>query len=210
MAECGLSVHGAAACSSPRFASSEAAFDAALLREQYRSLVRLGPYVHGVVILAAMALFCATAPNGSVLKADLLPAALVAVSVFRLICWFKARDGVETEALDLVRRRVRAATLLGPALTFAFTLTMAVSTWHDGVVEFALALLGVWVVAAVCAICLNRIANEANVIVIAATAPLIAAFLARDTELTLCLAALTAIAAAFVIRMLDEHFRMFA
>ena len=67
-----------------------------------------------------------------------------------------------------------------------------------------------WVVAAVCAICLNRIANEANVIVIAATAPLIVAFLARDAELTLCLAALTAIAAAFVIRMLDEHFRMFA
>ena len=143
MAERGLSVNGAAACSSPRFASSEAAFNAALLREQYRSLVRLGPYVHGVVILAAMALFCATAPNGSLLKAVLLPAALVAVSVFRLISWFKARDGVETEALDLVRRRVRAATLLGPALTFAFTLTMAVSTWHDGVVEFALALLGV-------------------------------------------------------------------
>ena len=132
------------------------------------------------------------------------------MSVFRLISWFKARAGVELEALDLVRRKVRAASLLGPTLTFAFTLTTAISTWQDGVVEFALALLGVWVVAAVCAICLNRIASEANVIVIAATAPLIVAFLARGAELTLGLAALVAIAACFVIRMLDEHFRMFA
>ena len=77
-------------------------------------------------------------------------------------------------------------------------------------VEFALALLAVWVVAAVCAICLNRIVSEANVIVIAATAPLVVAFLARGAELTLGLAALVTIAACFIIRMLDEHFRLFA
>jgi predicted signal transduction protein with EAL and GGDEF domain len=139
-----------------------------------------------------------------------LPAALVAVSGFRLVSWFKARASIELEALDLVRRRVRAATVLGPVLTFAFALTMAISTWRDGVVEFALALVAVWVVAAVCAICLNRIASEANVIIVAATMPLLAAFLARGAELTLCLAVLITIAAGFVIRMLEEHFRMFA
>ena len=95
-------------------------------------------------------------------------------------------------------------------MTFAFALTAAISTWQDGVVEFALVLLAVWVVAAVCAMCLNRIAGEANVIVIAATAPLIVAFVARGAELTLVLAALVAIVAYFVIRMLDENFRMFA
>jgi diguanylate cyclase (GGDEF)-like protein len=100
--------------------------------------------------------------------------------------------------------------VLGPVLTFAFALTMAISTWRDGVVEFALALVAVWVVAAVCAICLNRIASEANVIIVAATMPLLAAFLARGAELTLCLAVLITIAAGFVIRMLEEHFRMFA
>jgi diguanylate cyclase (GGDEF)-like protein len=196
--------------SAPDFDSFEAAFNAALLREQYRSLVRLGPYVHGVVILAALSFFGATTRNGSPLSGIALPAALVAISLFRLISWFRARASVETEALDLIRRKVRAATLLGPALTFAFAVTMALSTWRAGIVESALALLAVWVVAAVCAICLNRIANEANVIVIAATAPLIVAFLARDAKLTLGLAALIAIAAIFVIRMLDEHFRMFA
>jgi diguanylate cyclase (GGDEF)-like protein len=210
MAQCGVSFNGVAACGAgERFDTSDAAFHAALLREQYRSLARLGPYIHGVVILAALAFFGAT-PTGSLLTGILLPTALIAVSGFRLASWLQARASVELEALDLVRRRVRVASVLGPTLTLAFAVTTAISTWRDGVVEFALALLAVWVVAAVCAICLNRIASEANVIVIAATAPLVAAFLARGAELTLGLAALVAIAAYFIVRMLDEHFRMFA
>jgi diguanylate cyclase (GGDEF)-like protein len=44
----------------------------------------------------------------------------------------------------------------------------------------------------------------------AATACLIIAFVARGSGLTLGLAPLVAIAACFIIRMLDEHFRMFA
>ncbi len=193
----------------PGFETPEAAFDAALLREQYRSLARLGPYVHGIVIVAALALFGAT-PTGSLLTGIVLPTALIAVSVFRLSSWFKARASVELEALEGVRRKVRAASVLGPTLTSAFALTAAIATWQDGVVEFALALLAVWVVAAVCAMCLNRIAREANLIVVAATAVLIIAFMARGSGLTLGLAALVAIAACFIIRMLDEHFRMFA
>jgi diguanylate cyclase (GGDEF)-like protein len=187
----------------------EAAFNAALLREQYRSLARLGPYVHGIVIVAALALFGAT-PTGSLLTGILLPTALIAVSVFRLSSWFKARAGVELEAIDRIRRKVRAASVLGPTLTFAFALATLISTWQGGVVEFTLALLAVWVVAAVCAMCLNRIAREANLIVIAATAVLIIAFVARGSGLTLGLAPLVAIAACFIVRMLDEHFRMFA
>ena len=211
MAECGGSFNGVAACGAARgLDPSETAFNAALLREQYRALARLGPYVHGIVILAALAFFCATKPTGSLLAGVVLPAALIAASAFRLVCWFNARAGVEFEALDRIRRKVRVASVLGPALTLAFALTMAISTWHDDVAEFALALLAVWVIAAVCAICLNRIANEANVIVIAATGPLVVAFLARGAELTLGLAALVAVAACFIIRMLDEHFRMFA
>ena len=206
MAQGRVSFNGVAACgATPGFDSSEAAFNAALLREQYRALTRLGPYVHGVVIVAALALFGATAPTGWLLKA--LPAALIAVSLFRLVSWFQARANVELEALDVVRRKVRAASLFGPTLTFAFALTAAISTWQDGVVEFALALITVWVIAAVCAMCL---ASEARAIIIAATAPLIVAFLARGAELTFVLAPLVAIVSCFVIRMLHENFRMFA
>jgi diguanylate cyclase (GGDEF)-like protein len=204
MAQGRASFNGVGACGATS-GSSEAAFNAALLREQYRALARLGPYVHGVIIVAALALFGATAPAGSLFNA--LPAALIAVSLFRLVSWFQARANVEFEALDHVRRKVRAAGIFGPTLTFAFALTAAISTWQDGVVEFALALITVWVIAAVCAMCL---ASEARAIIIAATAPLIVAFLARGAELTFVLAPLVAIVSCFVIRMLHENFRMFA
>src|SRR6202167_199687 len=149
----------AAVAAPPGCDTPEAAFNAALLREQYRSLARLGPYVHGIVIVAALAFFGAT-PTRSLLTRILLPTALIGVSVFRLSSWFMARASVELEALDRVRRKVRAASVLGPTLTFAFALTIAISTWRDGVVEFALALLAVWVLAAVCAVCLNRTVTE--------------------------------------------------
>ena len=207
MAQGDVSPNGPAACGAPS-GFPEATFDGVLLREQYRALTRLGPYVHGIVIVAALALFGVTAPTGWLLNA--LPVALIAVSFFRLVSWFQARAGVELKALDLVRRKVRAASVVGPTMAFAFVLTAAMSTWRDSVLEFALVLLAVWVGAVVCAMCLNRIAGEANVIVIAATAPLIVAFLARGAELTLVLGGLVAIIACFVIRMLDEHFRMFA
>jgi diguanylate cyclase (GGDEF)-like protein len=206
MAQGHVSFNGIAACAAtPGFDSSEAAFNAALLREQYRALTRLGPYVHGVVIVAAVALFGATAPTSWLLKA--LPAALIAVSLCRLVSWLEARANVEFEALDHVRRKVRAASIFGPTLTFAFALTAAISTWQDGVVEFALALITVWVIAAVCAMCL---ASEARAIIIAATTPLIVAFLARGAELTFVLAPLVAIVSCFFIRMVHENFRMFA
>ena len=99
MAEGDVSLDGPAACGAPSGSTPEATFDAALLREQYRALTRLGPYVHGVVIVAALALFGATARTSSLLNA--LPAALIAVSLFRLVSWFQARASVELEALDL-------------------------------------------------------------------------------------------------------------
>src|SRR6202167_3746421 len=208
MAQGRAAFNAVAGCGAPPgFDTPEAAFNAALLREQYRSLARLGPYVHGIVIVAALAFFGAT-PTGSLLTGILLPTALIAVSVSRLSSWFKARAGVELEALDRVRRKVRAASVLGPTLTFAFALTTAISTWQDGVVEFALALLVVWVVAIVCAMCLNRIAGEAKVIVIAATAFLIIAFVARGSGLTLGLAAAVGLRRRFNHRLPDEKFRM--
>ena len=86
----------------------------------------------------------------------------------------------------------------------------ATSTSQGSVVEFALALVAVWVAAAACAFCLNALGDASSVVVAAATAPLIVAFLIRGADLTLWLAALMTVAACFVIRMLGENFRMFA
>jgi diguanylate cyclase (GGDEF)-like protein len=194
----------------PTGEASEADFKPALLREQYRSMARLGPYVHGVVILATTALCGATTRTSSLLDGMVLPAALIAVSMFRLISWLKARAGVERVTLEVARREVGGASVLGPTLAFALSVMAATSTWQGGVAEFALAVVAVWVVAAACAFCLNALGSAASVVVAAATTPLIVAFLIRGVDLTLWLAALLTVAACFVIRMLDENFRMFA
>src|SRR5690349_21684101 len=113
MADCSASFNGIAACDAEApFETFEADFSAALLREQYRSLARLGPYVHGVVILAAVALFVESTPTGSLLDGVLLPAVLIAVSILRLVSWFQARANVELATLDVVKRKVRAASIL--------------------------------------------------------------------------------------------------
>ncbi|HEY1452171.1 MAG TPA: diguanylate cyclase [Roseiarcus sp.] len=211
MADSDLSPDGFAACgATPPPEASEADFKSALLREQYRSLARLGPYVHGVVILATVALCGATARTSSFLDGIVLPTAVLAVSMFRLAAWLKARAGVERVTLDAARREVYGAGVLGPALAFTLSMMAATSTSRGSVVEFTLALVAVWVAAAACAFCLNALGSAASVAVAASTAPLIVAFLSRGANLTLWLAALMTVAACFVIRMLGENFRMFA
>ena len=73
-----------------------------------------------------------------------------------------------------------------------------------------MAQVAVWIAAAACAFCLSALGSVAGVVVAAATAPLVVAFLSRGADLTLWLAALMTVAACFVIRMLGENSRMFA
>ena len=188
----------------------EADFSAALLREHTARWRGLAPMSMGSSFVAAVGAVRRDVRPAAFLDRVLLPPRSSPSPFFAWSSWFKARAGVELEAIDRIRRKVRAASVLGPTLTLAFALATLISTWQGGVVEFTLALLAVWVVAAVCAMCLNRIAREANLIVIAATAVLIIAFVARGSGLTLGLAPLVAIAACFIVRMLEEHFRMFA
>ena len=71
MAERSMSFNGVHACAgAPGFKTLETAFNEAVVREQYRSLARLGPYVHGVVIVAALSFFCATGANWLAHKRD--------------------------------------------------------------------------------------------------------------------------------------------
>ena len=181
-----------------------------MLRAQYRSLARLGPYVHGVVILATVALCAAARQRSTLLDGFILPAALVAVSLFRLIFWLKARECVERQTLDVIRRQIRAARALGPALAIALSLMAAVSTSQGGVSQLPFALSAVWVAIAASAFCLDAFASKASVAIVASTAPLIVAFLTGGADVTIWLAALLIAASFFVVRMLREACRMFA
>jgi len=210
MADSDVTPDGFASCgATPPAAASEADFKSALLREQYRSLARLGPYVHGVILLSTLAL-CGGARPTSLCGGTILPAALLAFSTFRLVAWLKARAGVDRAKLGAVQREVLGASVLGPALALALAMMAAVSTADSNVVEFVLAQVAVWIAVAACSFCLSALGSVAGIVVAAATAPLIVAFLMRGSDLTMWLAALMTVAACFVIRMLGENFRMFA
>ena len=188
----------------------EADFKAALMREQYRTLARLGPYINGVVILATVALCATTQRTSSLLDGMVLPAALLAVSLYRLISWLKARGRVEHERLDAIRRKVLAASVLEPAMAFALSLMAAASVRHGDVLELSLALAAVSVVAAASAFCLNALADAGSLVVVAWAAPLVVALVDRGDGLSLWLAALLTVVSCLVIRMLGENFRIFA
>jgi diguanylate cyclase (GGDEF)-like protein len=187
----------------------EADFEAALLREQYRTLARLGPYINGVVILATVAL-CATAQRtSSLLDGMVLPAALLAASLYRLISWLKARRRVDLERLDVIRRKILATSVLAPGMAFALSL-MAASMRQGNILELSLALAAVSVVAAASAFYLNALAGAGSLVVVAWAAPLVVALVDRGDGLSLWLAALMTAVSCFVIRMLGENFRIFA
>jgi diguanylate cyclase (GGDEF)-like protein len=212
MADRHVSAHGFAFLgATPPGEAAEADFESALLREQYRSLTRLSPYVHGIAIVAALAC-CAAATAGSLLPVwgIILPIAVIAFSMSRARAWIKARSRVEHEAFDVIGREVRLAGLLAPAMALTLSIMTAVYSWNAPPLEFVLALVAVWAAGAACSFCLSALANSARVVVTAGTFPLIVASLIRGSGLTLWLAALITIAACFVIRMLSENFRMFA
>jgi hypothetical protein len=191
MADRHVSAHGFDSLgATPPGEAAEADLKSALLREQYRSLTRLSPYVHGIAIVAALAC-CAAAIGSSLLPSGIiLPLAVIAFSMSRARAWIKARSRVEHETLDVVRREVRLAGVLGPAMAFGLSIMAAVYTWTGPPVEFVIALVAVWAAGAACSFCLSAQANSARVVVTAGTFPLIVAFLTRGNGLTLWLAAL--------------------
>jgi diguanylate cyclase (GGDEF)-like protein len=203
---------GGAAPSEPASAGDarEAGFRSALLREQYRTLAQQGPHVHGVVILATVSLCATMEPTSSLMGGVVLPAALLALSLSRLISWLNARDRVERERLEVIRREVRAASVLAPALAFVLSLMAALSARDSGILELSLTLVAVWAAAAACAFCLYALGRAASLVIAAAAAPLIAAFLTQGGDLSLWLAALLTVVSCFLIRMLSLNFRMFA
>jgi diguanylate cyclase (GGDEF)-like protein len=188
----------------------EADFKAALMREQHRTLARLGPYINGVIILGTVALCATTQRTSSLLGGIVLPAALLAISLTRLIFWLKARGRVEHETLDAIRRKVRAASVLAPAMAFALSLMAAAPVRHGDVLELSLALAAVSVVAAASAFCLNALAGAGSLVVVAWAAPLVVALVDRGDGFSLWLAALLTVVSCVIILMLGENLRIFA
>src|SRR5208283_4486662 len=86
-----------------------------MLREQYRSLTALVPYLYIVVIITTLLLTYSTR-NTAPIKATLIfPLPLLLVVSSRLHYWWKARRYVDQRDVRTIRRDILSTRILGPS-----------------------------------------------------------------------------------------------
>ncbi len=180
-----------------------------ILREQYRSLVRFAPFLYGFVVLTTVTLAVGVRHTTSTLWTVSATTAISAAMVTRALYWLRARRNVENCRPAVMRRDLRLALLIAPALTFGLSLSAVVSLPPEEAIERALALFGLWAAAVACAFCLVRVAHAAVLVIFSSSAPLIALLLAAHDGLTFWLATLLLAASCLLILMLSETYQAF-
>src|SRR5260370_14334618 len=113
----------------------DADFDAFQAREQYRILARMAPLFYGVAVLGTTTLFYATRARSSPLIAFVLAGSILTVVLIRLVYWMRMPAHADSQTLDVMRRDIRHARIVGPALMFGFSLDAAVFVRPDMIVE---------------------------------------------------------------------------
>jgi diguanylate cyclase (GGDEF)-like protein len=187
----------------------DANFEGALIREQYRSLARLAPYFYGQAIIAAAALCTIVSSAWPTLLIAAVPAALLPAAALRTAHWMRARRRVDRLSLVTMRREVRAAQVVGPALSLALSLFAAVALPRLAMPEQWLLIFVAWIAMAVGAVCLSKLGHTAAFVVFGVSAPLIAALLRSGDGSTIWLAAFLLFASCFMLLMMGEFRRTF-
>ena len=182
----------------------------ALLREQYRSLTVLVPFLYVVVLVTTLLLTFATRDIATPLVTVGLPLPMLCVVVSRMFHWVKARKSVEVKTTRAMRRDMLNTTILGPALTFGFTIIASISIPHGESVTKLLVLVFVWIAAMACAFCLFALPRAALLVVLSSSLPLAGVFISQGTEIMTLLALVLLMISGLIGYMLKENFRNFA
>jgi diguanylate cyclase (GGDEF)-like protein len=188
----------------------DADFDAFQLREQYRALARMAPLFYGVVTLATTTLFCATHARSSTPYTIALVAALLAVVLYRLLYWLRMRPVVDRQTLDVMRRDIRHSSIIGPALTFGFSLVAAIFMREHNVLEKSLLLVAIWTTSVVTGFCLMRLVQTAVLVISGSTLPLVVALAVDGNDLTFWMAALLVLVSVLICYVLIENSHAFS
>jgi diguanylate cyclase (GGDEF)-like protein len=194
-------------------ASGETACDPALetlmVAEQHRVLVRVAPYLYGLVIVVAGSLALAERPFASPFYTIILPGVLTVALVLRSAYWIRIRLGGVSPGPRSMRRDLQLSTVVAPILTFSVCVYAASIAPKGDPLQRALILFAIWAIAVACAFCLVRIAYTAILIIFSSTAPLIVLLLLARENFTFWLAALLLAAASALILLVSDTYRAF-
>ena len=181
-----------------------------LRREQYRSLTRLVPILYAVVIAATAMLAYGLRSAGPAWLQIWLPSAIACVCALRFRYWVSVRKHVDYQDIRIIERDVRATSILGPAMSFGFTL-IGIGMMHYGDhFQQSLAVTTIWLTAIASAFCLFALPRAAVLVVLSASVPISVAFLMQANELMTLLAFLFMIISSLIIYMLQENFNIFS
>ena len=135
---------------------------------------------------------------------------LLAVVLSRLIYWMRMRAWVDRQSLEVMRRDIRHASVVGPALMFGFSFVAAVFVRPDTIVEKSLLLVAIWTTAVATAFCLMRLVRTAVFIIAGATVPLVVALVVEGDDLTYWVACLLVAVSALICHVLIDNSKAFA
>jgi diguanylate cyclase (GGDEF)-like protein len=182
----------------------------ALVREQFKSLTRLVPILYGVLIFNTLLLsfnFWQRAPLWVTVS---LPLVLMLVITARLGYWIKLRRNACDADLRTIRRVMRSAAIMGPALSFGFTIAGLLLLGQGDAIEQSVTVMAIWVAASVSSFCLFAMPSTAVLIMLASGSPLCLAFLLSGNPIMILVTPFFATISGLMIYMLRENFRTFA
>ncbi len=180
-----------------------------LIREQYRALALLVPLLYLVVVLTTLAIMFAFSNLVSPAFSFWMPGLVLTLVVLRMRYWHGVRKQVETQDVKIIRRDIRGATIVGPAIAFGFMLIGISILFQGSLHQYAVAGLLIWIVATASSFCLVAVPLAATLVVVVATVPLVAALLFTGDDLMIITAAVVSLVGVQVIYMLNQIFAGF-
>lgn len=184
--------------------------DGEMLREQYRSLATLMPYLYVVVILTTVMLAFTTRTITPVYVTVVLPFPLVCSSFYRMRYWSRALSHVDSRDIRTIKRDILGTKIFGPFLTLAFTSIGVLSISTGDLTTKLLVLVVIWVAAVTSAFCLFVLPRVAMLVIGASSVPLIAVFIYQGTEITMMLSLVIFTVSCLITYILRENFKNFA
>ncbi len=192
-----------------RRAQSVSADNEVIVREQFNSLTRLVPALYGTIVVGNILLSWVCRDVVPLWLNLSLTLSVLSVIAVRLVHWIGFRGKAYDLDLRTIERAIRGTTILGPALSFGFSIVGFLWIQQRIGVQQTFTLMSIWVLASACSFCLFSLPVTAIVVLIVSSVPLcLALMLSGDSEVMLETPAFISIS-ALMIYVLRENYRVF-
>ena len=181
-----------------------------MVREQYKTLTRMIPFLYVVCVGTSAALMATFASGAPSWLAFWLPGTISLLMIIRRHHWIKLRGTEYTADLAVVIRNMRSTQILGPIFTFVFSSIGVLLMGYANPYQESLCVVAIWITAIASAFCLSVLPIASIMVVICAAIPLVSAFVLSGDFSMMIMAAIFTVVSGMMIYMLHDSFQRFA